>query len=188
MKHYPSNRSFSVALCGVLVALAIVCMLIASLFPVLGVIVPCIAGLFVLVIRVELGIQFALTSYFAIALLGFILVPDKEVVLLFTLLLGYYPLLKAALERLHPNFFGVLCKCLLLNIAIALNVMLFYLVFPVASIAQEIALIGTPIIIAGFAVCQFAFFVYDKALVNLLRLYRYRWRKKIFGQFLKRKR
>ncbi len=174
--------SFALALCGVSAALAIALMSFASLVPILLFIAPALAGMFVMIVCAECGQKMAICLYAATSLLGGMLVPDKEVVLLFIFLLGYYPLLKAKIERIPQTFFVVALKFLLLNSSMLGMYALLLFLFPVGEISQEFLQTGLWLSVLSLAMGNVAFFFYDKALVNLLRLYQYRWRKRFFGQ------
>ena len=81
------RRSWCVALCGVLGALSIALMLLGAAIPLAAFIAPAVGGLLVLLACEECGRLMAWTMYAAVSLLGVLFVPDKEVALVFLLLL-----------------------------------------------------------------------------------------------------
>jgi len=84
---------------GMLTALCVVLMMLGSLTGVMTYICPLLAGLPVLLVREKYGRTYALTLWIAAGLLGLLLVPEKEMALLFLGLFGWYPAVKPSLDR-----------------------------------------------------------------------------------------
>ena len=95
-------------------ALAVVMMLV-SYFPYLTYAVPAVAGLFIMVIVIELNIKWAILSYFCSAVFVF-LFAEMESKFMYIALLGYYPIAKALIERINKNFIEIPIKLILFNI------------------------------------------------------------------------
>ena len=89
-----TNPSWSIALCGMVVALSVVLMLLGAIIPIAMFIAPAVGGVFIGFVAIECGRRYAWTTYGAASLLGLLFVPDKETALFFVALLGYYPLVK----------------------------------------------------------------------------------------------
>ena len=169
----------AVALCGVLGALAVAVMLLGAVLPIALYIAPMFAGLLVLVVREECGTRMAWTMYAAVSLLGVLFVPDKEVVFTFIFIAGYYPLVKPRLDALCPLVLRLSAKLLLFNGSVLVMYgILMLLFFPSWMQMQwnmaELLFTGV-ILLLGNA----AFFLYDKAVVNLLRAYRLLWQPRL---------
>ena len=128
---------------------------------------------------VECGMQMALTAYAAVSLLALLFVPDKEVALIFTVLLGYYPLAKPKFERIRPALLRCVCKLLLCNGAVLAMYGLIYLLVPMGSISQEMRATATAAALATLAMGNVAFLLYDRALHNMLMMYRLVWQPKL---------
>ena len=88
------------ALCGVLTALGVVLLCLGGIVPFALYICPILASIALLPVRSRP--RYAWCCYGAIALLGLLLCPDKEVSLLFCFT-GYYPLLKPRLDALRSR-------------------------------------------------------------------------------------
>ena len=168
------KRSYRIALGGLLSALAIGIMLLGSAVPFATFAVPAIAALAVLYFTVEYGRRFALLVFLAIAFLSLMLVPDKETALIFSLLLGPYPMLKGMIEGMKRKALGFLLKFLLLNTSVALTYWLLLNFFAQQALIDEF-LGYTRMMTAGLLLLgNAAFLFYDIALTRLVSLYIYR--------------
>ena len=167
------------AYCGMAAALCVALMLLGAVIPIAMFIAPAVAGFLIATVCVECGRTMALTAYAAVSLLALLFVPDKEVALIFVFLLGYYPLAKSKFDRIRPALLRVLCKLLLCNGAVLAMYGLLFLLVPAGSVAQELrttALAGAALTLAMGNV---AFLLYDRALHNMLLLYRLVWQPKL---------
>ena len=156
------------AYCGMAAALCVALMLLGAVIPIAMFIAPAVAGFLIATVCVECGRTLAL-----------LFVPDKEVALIFAFLLGYYPLAKPKFDRIRPALLRVLCKLLLCNGAVLAMYGLLFLLVPAGSVAQELrttALAGAALTLAMGNV---AFLLYDRALHNMLLLYRLVWQPKL---------
>ena len=108
MKH--TNK---VTLCALMSALAVVVMLTAY-FPYLTYAVPAFAGLCVMAVLLEIGFKWAISCYVVSAALT-MLFCEPEAMLMYVFLFGYYPILKAVIERINKPFFEWLIKVVLFN-------------------------------------------------------------------------
>ena len=112
-------------------------------------------------------------------LLALLFVPDKEVALIFVFLLGYYPLAKPKFERIRPAVLRIVCKLLLCNGAVLAMYGLVFLLVPAGSISQELRTTALAVSLATLAMGNAAFVLYDRALHNMLMMYRLVWRPKL---------
>ncbi len=110
-----------ITLSAVMAAVAVVIML-CSYFPYLTYSIPAIACLFVLVPTLELGLKWGWITY-AVAAVLTLFTGELEAKLVFVLVLGYYPMLKESVERLHCKPLEYIIKLVAFNAA----VLLFYL-------------------------------------------------------------
>ena len=165
------QKSWAMAYCGIVAALCVALMLLGAVIPIAMFIAPAVAGFLIATVCVECGMQMALTAYAAVSLLALLFVPDKEVALIFTVLLGYYPLAKPKFERIRPALLRCVCK-LLCNGAVLAMYGLIYLLVPMGSISQELRATATAATLATLAMGNVAFLLYDRALHNMLMMYR----------------
>ena len=167
------------AYCGMAAALSVAFMLLGAAIPIFLYIAPAVASFLVATVCVECGKTMAWTAYGAISLLGLLFVPDKEVALTFVFLLGYYPLVKPRLERIRPALLRGLCKLLLCNGAILLMYGLVLLLVPSGSISQEMRSTALLVSLSTLAMGNVAFLLYDRALHNMLQVYRLLWQPRL---------
>lgn len=173
------SKSWAMAYCGMAAALSVALMLMGAIFPIAMFIAPAVAGFLIATVCVECGLTMALTAYGAVSLLGLLFVPDKEVALIFVFLLGYYPLVKPKFEKIRPPLLRAVCKLLLCNGAVLLMYGLVLLLVPAGSIAQELRTTALVLSLSTLAIGNVAFLLYDRALHNMLMLYRVVWQPKL---------
>ena len=187
-----ARKSWAMAYCGMAAALSVALMLLGAVVPVLMFIAPAVASLLIATVCVECGRTMALTAYGAVSLLSLLFVPDKEIALIFTVLLGfvfllgYYPLVKPRFERIRLPLVRVLCKLLLCNGAVLAMYGLVLLLVPAGSISQELKTTALVVSLATLAMGNVAFLLYDRALHNLLQVYQLVWRPKLHKMLGKR--
>lgn len=167
------------AYCGIVAALCVALMLLGAVIPIAMFIAPAVAGFLIATVCVECGLQMALTAYAAVSLLALLFVPDKEVALIFTVLLGYYPLVKPKFEHIRPALLRGLCKLLLCNGGILLMYGLVLLLIPGGSISQEMRTTALAVSLTTLAMGNVAFLLYDRALHNMLQVYRILWQPRL---------
>ena len=173
------RKSWAMAYCGMAAALCVALMLLGAVVPVLMFIAPAVASLLIATVCMECGMKMALTAYGAVSLLSLLFVPDKEVALVFVFLLGYYPLVKPKLERIRPKLLRGACKLLLCNGAVLAMYGLVLLLVPAGSISQELRTTALAVSLATLAMGNVAFLLSERAIQNLLQLYRLVWQPKL---------
>ena len=173
------RKSWAMAYCGIVAALCVALMLLGAVIPIAMFIAPAVAGFLIATVCVECGLQMALTAYAAVSLLALLFVPDKEVALIFTVLLGYYPLVKPKFERIRPALLRGVCKLLLCNGAVLAMYGLIYLLVPMGIISQELRTTAMAATLVTLAMGNVAFLLYDRALHNMLMMYRLVWQPKL---------
>ena len=166
------SKSWAMAYCGMAAALSVVLMLLGAVFPIAMFIAPAVASFLIATVCVECGKTMALTDYGAVSLLSLLFVPDKEVALTFVFLLGYYPLGKPYFERIRPALLRAVCKLLLCNGLVLLLV-------PAGSIAEELRTTALAVSLVTLAMGNVAFLLYDRALHNMLMLYKVVWQPRL---------
>lgn len=173
------KKSWAMAYCGMVSALCVALMLLGTIIPIAMFIAPAVAGFLIVTVCVECGKEMAWTAYAAVSLLGLLFVPDKEIALIFTVLLGYYPLVKPWFDRIRPALLQTLSKLALCNGSILLMYGLIFLLIPAGEIAQELRATAMALTLATLLIGNVAFVLYDRALRNMLLLYRLRWQPKL---------
>jgi hypothetical protein len=173
------QKSWQLAYCGMAAALSVALELLGAVFPIAMFIAPAAASFLVATVCMECGRKMALTTYAAASMLGLLFVPDKEVALIYTVLLGYYPLVKPWFDRLRPALLRVGAKLALCNAAVLSMYGLLLLLFPTTDVAQELKTAALLMTAATLLLGNIAFVLYDRALVNLLRVYASVWRPRL---------
>ena len=112
------KQSKKVSLCAVVSAIAVVIML-GSYFPYFTYATPAVAGLFMMIPLIEINPKYATLCYITSAVLSLI-IAEPESALLYALLLGYYPILKAIIEKLQKPVLEWAIKIIVFNIAVIL--------------------------------------------------------------------
>ncbi len=179
MKQNRKSKSWSMAYCGMAAALCIALMLLGTIIPIAMFIAPAVAGFLIATVCVECGLTMAWTAYAAVSLLGLLFVPDKEIALIFTVLLGYYPLVKPGFDRIRPALLQLGCKLLLCNGAVLAMYGLLLILVPAGSVAQELRTTALAMSLVTLAMGNVAFVLYDRALHNMLLLYKIAWQPKL---------
>lgn len=165
------TQTGKLALCGLMGALAVVMMLTGSILPFATFCAPAISGIFLVPVAVECGMKLAWVLYAAVALISALFVPDKEMAFIFIFLLGYYPLLKARLDRVRSVLGRRLAKAAVFNAAVFSMYWVLLKLFPLAALVEEFSATGAWMLAALVVLGNVTFVIYDIALVNILRLY-----------------
>ncbi len=173
------RASWCIALCGVLGAVSVALMLLGAVIPLAMFIAPAVGGILVQLACEECGRRYAWTLYAAISLLGVLLVPDKEIPLVFLTILGYYPLVKPYIDGLPAAVLRLGAKTVLFAAAIGGMYGVLLLLFPADYAPGALVTAGLWMAAATAGMGYFAFLLFDRALVNLLRLYRLVWQPKL---------
>ncbi len=161
------KRTVKIAFCGLMAAFATVLMLL-SFFPYFTYAVPAVAGAVTLFVLVECGAKWSIATYAVSAILIFIFA-EPEAMLMYVLLLGYYPILKAYIEKVKPIAVQYLLKLVVFNGAIALIYGVFASIYKISL--AEFGNFGKYSIIVFAVVGNITFFLYDVVLVRVADFY-----------------
>lgn len=159
----PSNKRFSassVALGGVLAALAVVIMSMGTLIPVATYACPALCAVLLQVVLKICGRKIAWAWYGAVAILSLLLAPDKEAAGVF-LFFGYYPIVKPGLDRRKGKW---LWKALLFNTSALLLYWLLIHLFGMEQVMEEFSQMGIAMTIVVLLLGNVTFFLLDRLL------------------------
>lgn len=165
-----AKLSLSVAFCGIFSALAVVIMF-ASLIPAFAYAVPAVAGIVVWVVGEQLGKKWAYLSYFAAALLSFILIPELEADFFFLTFFGYYPTLRGELMRIKSRLLRLLAKLAVFNAAIVLTYQILCALLSAEQMLEGMEEFGVYAVYVLWAGGNVTFFLYDILLGSIGRIY-----------------
>lgn len=167
------NHTLKLAFCGITTALALLFICLGGLIPVMTYAMPALAGVMLIPVVAELGVSWAWPVFAASALLGALLGPDKDAAAIYILFFGYYPIVKAVIERhLHRRSVQLLVKLLLFNAAMAATFAVSVYLLAVPLTAFSIAGVSLPgvLLLLGNVV----FLVYDYAVNGVVLFYFHR--------------
>ena len=158
------NSSKTIALAGMLSALAVVFLLLGAMVELLDLSAAAMASLVVMVAIIELGKGRACGVYAVSALLSVLLFPQTATVA-FAMFLGYYPILKVFLDRIKPLLLQYAAKLLCFN---AFLLLAFWLIKKLIG-AESAWLEGSLWML--FLLGNANFLVFDFALAKLALFY-----------------
>lgn len=169
------KNSKIIAYSGVATALSVVMLFLGSIFWVLGYTMPLVASLVMIILLDSISQKSALLTFISTSIISFILLNDKECVLLYILFFGYYPLIRDKINDIKPKFLSYLLKFFTFNAAMVLTQVLCVYVF---GIPFDDMLGKWGIVL--FVLClNLVFVVFDKLYTLLLKLYRIELKKKV---------
>lgn len=168
------NRISKIALCGVLSALSVVVLLVGNVLQIGTYAAPMLASFLLIPVLEDYGKKYALLLYAVVSLLSLFLVPDKELVLFYVLVLGYYPVLRVRLNNIRRGVLRWVAKFGCFNAAVVVMYALLIVVLAPPELVQEFAAEGTPMLLALLALGNLSFWLCDRALTAITPLYRQR--------------
>ena len=163
------KSSSRVALCGMMGALAVTCLLL-TVFPFATYALPALASMFLFPVVIECGRRYGLLVYTATAILAVLLAPDLEAKVLYAAFFGYYPILKSVAEPCGKAVEWML-KLGTFNIAV---LGAYFVLMRLGLSLQDFAIGTLPLgaVLVGFLLAgNVVFVLYDIALTRALSLY-----------------
>ena len=177
------EQSAKIAFCGLLVALCVVLMLSGGLIPIATYCAPMAAGILLLPVLLEYGNKAAWTAYAAVSLITLMLGIDKEAAFFF-LFLGYYPIVKWQLDRIHRKPLRILVKLAIWNASIVLMYVLMGALLHMDAVVAEFSEMGTALLVGFALLFDLCMALYDRLMMPLVYLYANRLRPRL--SFLKK--
>lgn len=155
------------ALCGVLAALALVCLFLGGAIPVASISCPVLASLVLIPVYLECGPKWGVIWYAVVGGLGLLLAPMKECAVLF-IAFGLYPMLRKPFGRLPVS---KLWKLLYFNTVLFLAYWIMLFLFPIPELQEEFAEIGKWMLVGMILLGNVSFFLYDTLIGRLEVVY-----------------
>ena len=167
-------RARSLALCGVLTALAAALLCLGGILPGMVFCAPILAMGALLPVLEELGPKAAGTAYAATAILGLLLSPNRETAFVY-LFFGWYPILRPKIAALPSRPLRVLAR---LAVCSAAAVLLYGLALRLMGLTEEIAAwyVNALLLAAGNAV----FLLTDATLARLTGVWHWKLKKHLY--------
>lgn len=167
-----SERTRRLAMCAMMSALGIVVLYLGSVIEVLDISMAVIASVFVIFAVIEYGKAAPWAIYGVTGILSAILLPQKLPAAMYILFFGFYPIIKARIEKLRSRLAQWAIKEVVFNVClIVLMLISRYMLYLDAD--------GLFVFEAVFfLLANGTFVIYDIALTRLISLYIFRLRKK----------
>lgn len=159
-----SGKAKGVALGGVTSALSLSFMLLGSFLPASEYITTVAAGLVLIATAAELGYRYAIAVFIGTGILALIILPSKEIAMLFVSFFGYYPIIKLKLDK-FSKLKGILLKYTTFNIAITLAYTVVIYLFTTPELRRAFFSdipFGIPIL---YIIANVFFTIYDKMVL-----------------------
>lgn len=157
------------AVCGIVTALSVVLLFLGGIAFFLAYAMPLIVGLFMVMLKSTFGTSSAWITYAATSALSFILVADKECMLMYVMFFGFYPIIQDSINKIRMAPVRYLIKFLMFNVLLFLVQLILVYVFGIPFLAEG----EGKWVIVFFAVLMNVLFVfYDIILVNLSKIYK----------------
>ncbi len=175
------KTSLKVALAGIVCAISVMIMML-TIIPTLEISLPVLAGMVMTVLVLELGVKWGITGYVTVAIVSLLSAPSLESRVLFIAFFGYYPVLKALLERLHLKWVQWLLKLSVFNVAIVLAYT--FLIRVVAALdITEFMVMGEYMPMVLLLVGNGIFILYDIAVTKWITMYVYTLQSRLHKMF-----
>jgi len=158
-------KTKKIALNGILAALAVICLILASILPTNRISLYALSSFFVAVSIIESGVRTGWVFYVVTSLLALIVIPDKFGIIPYVVFFGMYGIVKYYIERINRVVIEYVVKFIYFNISV---VIAFFTVKELFSINLSIRL-SWWIIGIGLEVI---FFLYDFAYTLFINYYR----------------
>lgn len=150
-------------------------MISVAVIPFLTYALPAAAGMLVIFMVIETDKKWAFGVYATVAILGMLLVPDKEVAVMYLAFFGYYPIIKAIFESKLNRVIGWILKVAAF-VATMVASYAFMMRFMGVTIdeTEDFGMLAIPVLLGTGTL---AFIMYDIALTKMISLYLIKWQK-----------
>jgi hypothetical protein len=163
------TNSFRLAFCGIATALCTLLMFLTGIISIGTYAFPALAGVLLIAVVIEFGKTWAWLVYAAGSMLSLFLAGDKEAVVLFIFFLGYYPILKSQIEKIHNRVAAYILKFSVFNVSM---VACFFLSIKLLSVPEDsFTVAGIYLPWVFLLIGNIIFAVYDYALSLLVVSY-----------------
>jgi hypothetical protein len=159
-----NKRTRKLTLTALMSALTIVFLYIAAVFPTGQLGFVAVASLFGIAAVIEGGLISGLLVFVISALLGFLIIPTKTVLLSYVLFFGYYPVLKSLIERIRKLPIEWVLKLVLFNGALTA----FWFLFRELVFSIQLANYGTAVV---YIIGNVVFIIFDFGVSKMIGFY-----------------
>lgn len=175
--HIKMKSTVKITCCGVISALAVVVMLGTNI-PIMLYAVPALAGMLFIIPAIEIGTAWGFLCYFVVSVLSLLLPTEREALIVFIGILGYYPIVKMLIERIGNRILEYIIKVVVFNVAIISSYAVIVKIMGIGVFENDsFSLIATELFL--LAAGNIAFVIFDFALTKLIRAYFIKFRKTV---------
>lgn len=161
-----------IALNGILGALAVICLLLASILPTNRLSFYALSSFFISVCIIESGMKVGWLFYASTSLLAMIIVPEKLKIVPYVLFFGIYGIIKYYIEKINKLVIEYILKFTFFNICA------FIAVMTVSQLFGGEIIVKLPWWLIAI-IFEIVFFIYDFIYTLVINYYRDRIRPKI---------
>ncbi len=133
-----------------------------------------LAGIFNIIILTEIGVKWSLGAYFVSAALTFVF-GISEAGLVYVMFFGYYPIIKALLEKIRFRIAEYIAKFAIFNLAIIAAYAILISIFGLAALGFD----SMTFVWITLGVGNIFFILYDICISKIATLYYHKYRKHI---------
>lgn len=174
------KNSSRLAICALSCALSIVLLFFGGIATVFSYAMPMLVSLIMIMLKETFGAKSAVITYVSTAILTLILVNDRECASLYILFFGYYPIIRASIEKIKSEAAKVAVKFLLFNFTMAICQLLLVYVFGIPFFDKDF---NAAFIIVFAVLMNILFVIYDILVDKMFYLYRAKIEKRIKKYF-----
>lgn len=174
------KKSTTLAVCSIVTALSVVLMFFGGITFIFAYIMPMLVGMLMIMLKRTFSTASAWITYTATSVLSFILVADKECMLMYVMLFGFYPIIQSGLNKIKITPLKILVKLIIFNTLLAGAQLILVYVFGIPFLEDGE---GKWLIIVFAILMNIMFIIYDRLIVSLTKLYEIKLEKKIKKYF-----
>lgn len=174
------KKATTLAICSIVTALSVVLMFLGGITFIFAYIMPMLVGMLMIMLKRTFGTASAWITYIATSVLSFILVADKECMLMYVMLFGFYPIIQSGLNKIRIKPLSLILKLLIFNSLLAIIQIILVYVFGIPFLEDGE---GKWLLILFAVLMNLLFIIYDRLIITLTRLYEIKLEKKIKKYF-----
>ena len=176
------NKSYKVAIGGIICALSLTLMFFTGVFPLLSFAIPIYAGALMIVVSHEVTPAWAMAAYLAVSLLSLFLTPDKQSSTIFIAFFGYYPIILPFLKKIRPKLLSLIVRYALFMVCMFIWYKAITFVFGIYDFFANFSFLGKYITLGVVGFVSMIFFLYDYTIDAIEEVYIEWFRPTYFGK------
>lgn len=170
------RNSTTLAVCAVSTSLSVVLLFVGGIVSVLSYVVPMLLGFLMIMLRRTFGAKSAWITYLSVGILSFVLVSEKECMLMYAFFFGYYPIIRDALLKIKPRVLSYFVRLIIFNASMLLCQLALIYIFGIPFLEEGQ---GNWFIVVFAVLMNFLFVIYDLLTEKLNLLYSLKLEKRI---------